>query len=54
VIPAKAEPIKSPVPLRRFRYDPKHAPVAAKFSAEIPRVGAWGREVRRGKARAGC
>jgi transposase len=24
VIPAKAEPIKSPVPLRRFRYDAKH------------------------------
>jgi hypothetical protein len=24
LIPAKAEPIKSPVPLRRFRYDAKH------------------------------
>ncbi|VTZ66051.1 transposase (fragment) [Sinorhizobium medicae] len=24
VIPAKAEPIRSPVPMRRFRYDAKH------------------------------
>lgn len=24
LIPAKAEPIRSPVPLRRFRYDAKH------------------------------
>ncbi|CCV09217.1 transposase (fragment) [Mesorhizobium metallidurans STM 2683] len=24
MIPAKTEPIRSPVPLRRFRYDAKH------------------------------
>ena len=30
VIPTKAEPIRSPVPMRRFRYDACHAIVSAR------------------------
>ena len=39
VIPAKAEPIRSPVPLRRFRYDARHDIVKCPRGRSCGRTG---------------